>query len=481
MTDLISGNKQRYLALLIVILIIVLSLSACRYSRNEQTASDPAGADQKEVHVAVNGSDTSGKGTPDAPFATASAAAKAEPGSLIIIHGGEYAPLEFGPECSGNEDSPTTIIAAKGEKVIVHAGDGTGIRLSDASYISVNGLETEGGKYGIDYRSTRKSGKRSLQGISIINCTVHGVRGVHGICVYAGNDLVPVTDLTVKGCEIYDCECGDSESLVLNGNIEGFLIEGNTVHDNNNIGIDMIGFEGTAKHIAEESNQNMYDSDFVRKGICRGNVVYNISTEGNPAYYEDGEYEPCAGGIYVDGGQDIDICSNFIFNCDIGLEVATEHNPDDNELFRVSGIRVHDNVITDCNGWTGLCFGGYDENRGFTEECVFDHNTLENNDVQIGIQKSKNNHIYSNLIIGGKTGVEFSEECKKSDMENEIRGNVCTEIEDAGSWKEEYGEVFTDRAQAANGFRSLIRGVGSRFIPDENMMEIYKNERVKRQ
>ena len=66
-------------------------------------------------------------------------------------------------------------------------------------------------------------------------------------------------------------------------------------------------------------------------------------------------------------------------------------------------------------------------------------------------------------------------------MENEIRGNVCTEIEDAGSLKEEYGEVFTDRAQAAKGFRSLIRGAGSRFIPDENMMEIYKNERVKRQ
>lgn len=72
-----------------MILIIFLSLSACGYSSDKQPESGTARADQKEVHVAVNGSDTSGKGTPDAPFATASAAAKAEPGSLIIIHGGE--------------------------------------------------------------------------------------------------------------------------------------------------------------------------------------------------------------------------------------------------------------------------------------------------------------------------------------------------------------------------------------------------------
>lgn len=233
---------------LIMLLILSSGLSSCGNDQMTHQVSDSARTDQNEVHVAVNGSDKSGKGTPDKPFASASHAAEAAPGSLIIMHRGDYGPIEFGPECSGNENSLTSVIAAEGEKVKIHAEDGVGIHLVNTGYISIEGLETEGGTHGVKYTSTRKSGNQPLQGIKIKNCTVHGVRGVHGICVYAENDLVPVKDLTIEDCEVYDCECGSSESLVLNGNIDGFLIEGNSVHDNNNIGIDMIGFEGTAEH-----------------------------------------------------------------------------------------------------------------------------------------------------------------------------------------------------------------------------------------
>ena len=469
-----SGNKHEYLLLLKMLLIVSLAISSFGYLRDPYQGFAEARTEQNEVHVAANGSDASGKGTTDAPFATASAAAKAAPGSLIIMHGGDYGPVVFGPECSGYEGSPTVIKAAEGEKVIIHAGNGVGIRLVDACHITIEGLETEGGTHGIEYTSTRGSGDRPLQGISIINCIVHGVRGIHGICVYAKNDLAPVTDLTIEGCEIYDCECGSSESLALNGNIDGFLIAGNAVHDNNNIGIDMIGFEGFAVHDDDQSSRNPYDADFVRNGICRDNIVYNISTEGNPEYFEDGEYDPCADGIYVDGGQNIEIYHNFIFNCDIGLEVATEHSPDDNELFRVSGISVHDNVIAHCRGWTGLCFGGYDSDLGFTEACIFDHNTLADNDTQIGVQRSRGNRVFGNLIIGGETAVEFNEGCSMEDMTNDISGNVWAGIGDEESWKAEYGETYPDRSEAADGFHSLIPDIGSRFVPDENMMEIYK-------
>ena len=468
------GKKRGRRLLLTTLLIAALAMSSCGPLRISHQGAAAAQAERNEVHVAADGSDTSGNGTADAPFATASAAAKAAPGSLIIMHGGDYGPVEFGPECSGSEASPTAIVAAEGERVAIHAEDGAGIRLVNASHIAIEGLETEGGTYGIAYTSTRDAGDQPLEGISIVNCTVHGVRGVHGICVYAENDLAPVTGLTIEGCEVYDCECGSSESLVLNGNIDGFLIAGNTVHDNNNIGIDMIGFEGTAAHPGGQDSRNPYDSDFVRNGICRNNIVYNISTEGNAEYREDGEYDLCADGIYVDGGQNIEICENFIFNCDIGLEVATEHSPDDNELFRVSGISVHDNVIAGCQGWTGLCFGGYDKDLGFTEECVFDHNTLADNDTQIGVQRSKNNRVFANLLLGGETAVEFNEECSAEDMINDISGNVWAETGDRESWEAEYGEVCSDRSEAADGFASLIPGIGSRFVPDESMMEIYQ-------
>ena len=173
------------------------------------------------------------------------------------------------------------------------------------------------------------------------------------------------------------------------------------------------------------------------------------------------------------GGQNIEIFNNFIFNCDIGLEVATEHSPEDNELFRVSGIQVHDNVIAGCHGWTGICFGGYDKDLGFTEECVFDHNTLIDNSCQIGIQRSRQNKITANLIIGGETGVEFNEDCRKEDMINEISGNACADIEDQASWSEEYGKVYPDRADIVDGFRSLIDDVGSRFVPDKEIADMY--------
>ncbi len=39
---------------------------------------------------------------------------------------------------------------------------------------------------------------------------------------------------------------GSRESLVVNGNVTNFRITHNIVHDNNNIGIDVIGFERTA-------------------------------------------------------------------------------------------------------------------------------------------------------------------------------------------------------------------------------------------
>lgn len=427
---------------------------------------------QKEVHVAVSGSDETGEGTSDAPYASISAAAEAWPGSIIVVHEGDYGPIILGSRASGLEGSPTTIRPAEGESVVIHAGDGIGVSIVNTTHISIEGLEVEGGTHGIYYESTREA-EQALTGIRIAGCTIHGVRGTHGICVYARNDLMPVQDLTIEDCEVYDCECGSSESVVLNGNVNGFVIEDNYIHDNNNIGIDMIGFEGTAKHPDEYDGANPYEFDMVRNGICTGNVICNISTEGNPAYLEDGEYDLCADGIYVDGGQNIEICNNFVFNCDIGLEVGTEHSPNDNDLFRVSGVHVHDNIIADCTGWAGICFGGYEPDLGFTEDCIFERNTLLDNGVQIGVQRSRDNSITGNLIVGGKTAIEYNDDLDEGDMVNDISRNVFCEIEDEDSWSDEYGTMSDNRDEVLDGFRSLVDGVGSSFVPDGEFLELY--------
>ena len=436
--------------------------------------SDGTGNGAQEVHVATGGSDDSGSGTPEEPYATVSYAARTMPGSVIVVHGGTYEPIRLDADASGTEDSPTYIRPTEGETVVVRAEGEVCISIFNTSHIVIEGIETEGGTHGIDYESTREAEDAALSDITFRKCTVHGVRGVHGICVYARNDLTAVSGITVEDCEVYDCGSGSSESVVLNGNIDGLLIVGNRVHDNNNIGIDMIGFEGTAMHPDQASGKNQYETDRVRNGICRDNVIYNISAEGNEAYFEDGEYDLCADGIYVDGGCDIEICNNFIFNCDIGMEVATEHSPEENEIFKVTGVNVHDNVIADCHGWAGIGFGGCEPDLGFTEECEFAYNTLVDNSTQIGVQRSMNNRVYANLILGGETAVEFNDDLSKEDMQNDISGNAAADFEDEDSWTDEYGKLYADREEAAEDFRSLIDDVGSRFVPDEDLMELYR-------
>ena len=79
--------------------------------------------------------------------------------------------------------------------------------------------------------------------------------------------------------------------MVLNGNVEHFVVSHNKVHDNDNIGIDFIGFEGECPTPA---------LDQARNGVCTDNVVYNITSYGNPAYGKDRS----ADGLYVDGGRE---------------------------------------------------------------------------------------------------------------------------------------------------------------------------------
>ena len=445
--------------------------------------------DQNIFHVSPLGSDERGTGSPDAPFATVSKAAESCPESVILVHEGTYGRVRFDSRCSGTDDSPTVIRAAEGERAVFRCAGGACIHLVNVGNIVLEGLETEGGTHGIRYESTREAGNSILANITLRNCTIHGVRGVHGICVYARRDTEPVRNFTIGGCHVFDCECGSSESVVLNGNIDGFLVAGCVIHDNNNIGIDMIGFEGTARHQENAGFKNLYDADFVRNGQCHDNIVFNISTKGNPAYREKGGYDLSAGGIYVDGGQDIEIYNNFVFNCDIGLEVATEHSPDDNELFKVNGIKIHDNVVADCKGWCGLSFGGYDRNLGFTENCEFTNNTFVDNEMQVSVQRSKDNKIQNNLFVGGGDAIAFNEDCKEKDLINSFGRNIWC-VEDGslenhisvgdydidvllpnGTLKKQ--NVLSNRDEVIDGFTSLIEGAGSEFVPGEGALKLY--------
>ncbi|GAC1445488.1 MAG: hypothetical protein NVSMB52_06710 [Chloroflexota bacterium] len=219
-----------------------------------------------------------------------------------------------------------------------------------------------------------------------------------GIAVYGTLSQSPVSLLTVSGNQLDHLKTGCSESLVVNGNVQYWSITNNSVHDNNNIGIDAIGYEGSAP-VGTFCGADLCDR--ARDGLISGNTIYNISSFYNPSYAGSCS----ADGIYVDGGTRIVIERNRIYQTDIGIEVASE-NPG-NQIPGVensSYVTVRNNLIH-WNYSVGLSIGGYDNTRGGTTFCNIVNNTFFQNDtMQTGsgefqVQYFASHNVFANNIL----------------------------------------------------------------------------------
>ncbi|MCP4709850.1 MAG: DUF1565 domain-containing protein [Planctomycetes bacterium] len=240
--------------------------------------------------------------------------------------------------------------------------------------------------------------------IEIRNCTIHEIRGVHamGIRVYGTNPGTSISNLVIDDNLIFDCDPATSEALTLNGNVELFEITDNIVHDLNNIGIDMIGGEGTCSNPA---------NDICRNGICRANEVYNARSNYGGGY---------AAGIYVDGGADIIIEANTVYQCDLGIEIGAE-----NQGHTTANITVRNNLLYN-NDKTGLVFGGYDyPNTGKVIDSSFMNNTCYHNDIlneglgELWIQYAENCAVEDNIFYSTDSNVLIYSEAGPVDLNNQ--------------------------------------------------------------
>jgi hypothetical protein len=192
----------------------------------------------------------------------------------------------------------------------------------------------------------------------------------HGIAVYGTKAAEPISGVSIAGNELDHLVLGASETLVLNGNVDGWSVIDNVIHDNNNIGIDAIGFEPTISGTARFTDVNR-----ARNGFIGRNRVSRIISEGNPAYWEDGSWCNCADGIYVDGGAAITVADNQVDASDIGIEVASEWRQG-----RTNAITIKDNIVTRSR-YTGLAIGGYDQDRGEAYDVNVTGNLLRGNNT----------------------------------------------------------------------------------------------------
>lgn len=265
-----------------------------------------------------------------------------------------------------------------------------------------------------------------LKNIEILNNIIHTIQqtvtrsGAHGLAVYGTHATIPISDILIDGNEIYNCKLGASESLVINGNVENFIVSNNRVHDNNNIAFDFIGHERVCP---------TPELDQARNGLVFGNIAYNIDSRGNQAYGDEAN----ADGFYVDGGRDLIIERNLVYNCNIGIEIASEHGGKS-----TSGIIVRNNVVRE-NIVLGIAFGGYDAKRGSTENCIIVNNTLYKNNsenfnygsaenfsfgAEILVQYYCTNNIVSNNIIYSKSNSPIIANNSNTGADNLFTNNI---------------------------------------------------------
>jgi len=285
----------------------------------------------------------------------------------------------------------------------------------------------------------------ALNNVEILNNKIHTIQqtaddaGAHGLAVYGTKSSASINEILIDGNEIYNCKLGWSESLVLNGNVENFVVSNNVVHDNNNIAFDFIGHEG------ECPNPEL---DQARNGLVVDNIAYNIDSRGNQAYGD----EASADGFYVDGGKDIIIERNAVYNCNIGIEIASEHDGKS-----TSGIIVRNNLVKE-NIVLGIAIGGYDSQRGSTDNCKIINNTLYKNNTEkidwgaeILVQYYCSNNIIENNIIHSKSKIPMITNVTNTGQGNIFNNNIYfTEGSPKWYWGSSSYSDFTSYQSGSN-------------------------------
>ncbi|ATH92264.1 nitrous oxide reductase family maturation protein NosD [Bacillus glycinifermentans] len=424
--------------------ILTCIIVASAFDKTQANEEEPVNC----LYVSPDGNDQN-EGTKEKPFRTLAHAAKeAVAGTTVLIREGTYKET-LDVKHSGTEGKPITFRNYQNEQVVIKGDFVTGakyetplVRVHNKHYVTISGLTIQ--DLSVSSEEATAMGiyvSGSSSHITIKNNHIRDIKttadegNAHGIAIYGTGSM---KDISIQGNTVEKLTLGASEAVVLNGNIDGFTISGNVVRDNNNIGIDLIGYEGTA-------DQN----DYARNGVIENNTVYRNSTYGNPAYGDD--YS--AGGIYVDGGKSIEIKNNTVYENDLGIEATSEHKGKYAEDIHIADNKVYRNA------YTGISIGGYDKDRGGTVNSVIAHNIVYRNDTkglyggQLLLQHdTKNNKIEKNILTASDSRLFIANEFTTNEG-NTVNHNVYHKEADKDGlwmWKKKEYDSFSSYQKATN-------------------------------
>ena len=275
--------------------------------------------------------------------------------------------------------------------------DGTGIitqnailAINNKSNITIDGVEFRNNIQN-DAQGILIDGSGS--NITIKNCKIHDIHfssnvtaavnantNAQGIIVFGTNASTAITNLKIQNNELYNCRLGYSEGIAVNGNVSGFEVIGNNVHNLTNIGIVLIGHEGTCPNPA---------NDQARNGLVKNNSVYYcVSTYAT------------SGGIYIDGGKIITAENNTCNHNGYGIEVGCEKIGSTADAIIIRNNLLYDNEIS------GVALGGfaYPAGSGKVTNSSIRNNTCYFNDYsnsgngELYLSYSENSIIENNIF-----------------------------------------------------------------------------------
>ncbi|HIA52191.1 MAG TPA: hypothetical protein EYN91_08920 [Candidatus Melainabacteria bacterium] len=301
---------------------------------------------------------------------------RAQEGSIIKVYPGVYKErLHIKKDNISLRGDGKAVIDLEGQKT-----SGGAININNRRGVQIDGFEIRNVKGGDTPTGIQIEG--ASRDISITNNNVHHIensKNAHGIVV-RGTSAEPMRNIVIANNEVHNLKLGSSESIAINGNVDGFRVINNKVHDNDNIGIDVIGYEGVGRA----------GIDRARNGIIAGNLVYNIDTKNNPAYRGDRS----GAGIYVDGGSDIIIENNTIKNSNYGIELASEHAGK-----YTTRIQVRRNVVEGSH-LAGISLGGGSASNGGVSDSIIENNDFRNNSRPVWRQ----HHVSSDIVYRNNDG-----------------------------------------------------------------------------
>ena len=407
-------------------------------------------------YVAPDGNDQNA-GTLNQPWRTIQKAAQTvSAGSTVYVRGGIYAEtvtLKVSGSAAGgyitfrNYENEKPII--DGSTLTASSDNATLITINDQSYLIIQGFELRNYKSASSQTTPIGLGVRGQSHhLEIRNNFIHHIEttasadtaNAHGLAVYGTVADSSIHDITIDGNELANLKLGSSEALVINGNVESFTITNNLIHDADNIGIDIIGFEGTSSNPA---------TDQARHGLVSQNTVYNIDTLNNPSYHG----ARAAAGIYVDGGTQIVVERNISHDNNYGLEFASEHAGRATSFITARNNFVYHNQVG------GMGMGGYDTQRGQTTDCVIINNTFYQNDTMLTDSgelilsfDTARNVIKNNIIVTNEQG-RFMSNLYSENTANIMNYNLFYAPNSTGIWmwkNKDYNSLAAYQAATGN-------------------------------